>query len=518
MPHTRKRLFMRGVLVGYLALATQIGYSFASIPLALSYLSHAEFGLFSLVTTLVSYLNLAEMGMTNGFQRHLFECKDGVDEERYGRLFTAGLLALSLVSLVILLLGAAGAWFSAPFFQIPQSLLAEYRWLMLGLVAISAATMATRLLGSPLYIHQRQDLMQLSQIGTYVIFYGVLRYGLQSGWGVYALLANSLSAFVWGLGFNIIACLRLGLYPKRRHWALPYPEEWRSVRQYSKDIFMLQVGSKVAASLPMLLISRLLGLETVAAWTICSRPFFILKQLVIKPYDYALPMLCEIYVKGEQRRTARRWTHVTQLVVTLSICVFAIAAANNSLFIQLWTKEKMSWPATNHWLLAFYYLATVMGASAFGVVGFRKQMGHTRYIPYLEAALVLINAWWMTHLWGVSGLLLAAAIAPLAGSAYIGMHHIADITGISLRELTAKSILRPLLLLPFVATLAWLTSVLASLHPGYPGLMLAAGTGSLLVGTLGLFFGFSAEVRQEFLQLIQRPLRRIRYNTAQNAE
>lgn len=509
MHSTRKHILTRGVIIGYVALAAQISYSFTSIPLTLSYLSHAEFGLFSLVSTLVAYLNMAEMGMTNGFQRHFFECKDSEDEALYGRYFTAGLIALGLVSIIILIFGAAGAWFSAPLFKIPIALQSQYFWLMLGLVALGAAHMATRLLGTPLVVHQRHDLMQISQIVTFVIFYGVLHYGLERGWGVYALLANNFAAFLWGLAFNFITCQRLHLYPKLRHLALPYPDEWRSVFLYSRDFFVLQLGAMLATSLPTLLLPRLLGLEAVAAWTICSRPFAILKQIVIKPYDYSLSRLCEIYVKGEQLYMAARWTHVTQLVITMSVCVFAIAAANNPQFIHLWASENMTWTPINHWLLSFYYLATVLGESVFGVFGFKKQMGNTRLIPYFEAFLVVINIWWMTHLWGVSGLLLAAAIAPLAGRALFGILHISDITGMPITELTKKSILRPLLLLPFAITLAWLTSKLGSLYQGYAGLLLAAITGSIAVGTIGFFFGLSIKVRQEILQLVQGPLHKL---------
>ena len=86
---THRKLLTRGVFFSYAALIAQISYSFLSVPLALKHLSTAEFGMWGLVTTIGSFLVMAELGMSESFMRYLFECKDGRDPERYGRLFTA---------------------------------------------------------------------------------------------------------------------------------------------------------------------------------------------------------------------------------------------------------------------------------------------------------------------------------------------------------------------------------------------------------------------------------------------
>lgn len=507
---SRKRLLTRGVAIGYLALLAQIFYSLASIPLALSYLSRAEFGMFSVVLAVISYLGLAEFGMTQGFNRHLFECKDGTDPARYGRYFMAGMMALGGVALFILILGTGAIFLTAPFFRIPQDLLADYHWIMFGMVLVAFCHMATRMLCTPLYVHQRHDLMQFSQLCQYGIMYLLLFHGLKAGWGVYALLANHIAAFLWSFCFSVICCLRLGLYPRRGCWSLPHPEEWRSVLRYSRDMFIFQLGTKLAAGMPMLLLPRLLGLDAVAIWTVCSRPFSILKQFVSKPYEYALPMLCEMYARKETQRVAKRWCQVTQIIATLSVCGFAIAAAHNTLFIRLWTGGKIHWDSGNDWLLALKFLTVIAGVAAMGSIGFRKRMGNVRFVPFLEAALLLVNALWMTRLWGISGLLLAGVLAPLFGGISLGIRYLAAITHQNPFSLAARTFGRPLLLLPLAGIAAWGSAYLQQMAPGYFGLILAAATGSLLVAALGFFIGFSPDARHEFLQLAMKPLGRWR--------
>jgi len=501
----RKRLLTRGVFLGYGALASQIFYSLASIPLALSFLSRAEFGMWSLIATLISYLGLAELGMTNAFQRHLFECKDDKNDGRYGRFFTASLMALGMAAGAVLVFGLLGTWVAIPIYRIPEELRTKFMWVMIGQVLICSGSMATRMLSSPLYIHQRHDLSQICQIFQFGIYYFVLRYGLHAGWGLYAMLANILAGFLWSLAFNVIACLSLSLYPPRGTWGRPHADEWSSVVSYSRDYFLVQVGSQLARGMPMLLLPRLLGLEAGAVWAICTRPYFILKQLVTKPYDYSLPMLCEIYVNGEKRRMATRWTQITQLIMALTVCVFMVCAANNEHFIHLWIGRKMAWTPITDWFMANYFLVSVAAGAAFGIVGFEKHFGATRFVPFLEATLVATNAFWMTRLWGIPGLIVAATLAELAASLWFGIRHLTLISGTPTQLLLKEALWRPLRVVPFAAALAWACSHLDRFLPGYAGLVLAASMGTITTGIIALFLGVSAEVREEALQMLMRP-------------
>ena len=505
---SRKRLLVRGVALGYGAVVTQIFYSIASIPLTLSYLSSVEFGMWSLITTLVAYLCVIEFGMTNAFQRHLFDCRDEKHDGRYGRLFCASLIALGLVAIFILVLGIALTWLSASFYHIPAALRQSFLWVMIGQVVLASASMATRMLGAPLYIHQRQDLAQLSQIVLYAILYAVLYFGLHAGWGIYAMLANAAAGFVWGVLFNIVACIRLRLYPPKGTWARPHAEELTSVLRYSRDLFIVQVGSQLAKNMPMLLLPRLLGLDAAAIWTVCTRSFTILKQVVSKPFDYSVPILCEIFVKGEQQRMAKRWMQITELVLALSICAFAVGAANNRQFLHLWVGKTMAWPAINDWFMALYFFVSIAASSAFGVVGFHKHFGVTRYVPLLEAGLVAVNALWMTRLWGIPGLLGAATLAQVGASLWFGIRHLALISETPTSKLFKEAFWRPLRILPFAAVLAWACSLLDRFLPGYAGLLVAAAVGTTVTGLLALFFGVSVEVRAEALKMLGRPIAR----------
>jgi O-antigen/teichoic acid export membrane protein len=506
---SRKRLLLRGVLFGYGALAAQILYSFASIPLALAHLTKVEFGMWTLVTTLGGYLMLAEAGMTNAFLRHLFDCKEDKDRGQYGRLYTASVIALGLVALVILLAGLLVSWLAGPLFDIPQELGGEFFRVMAGQTVISALTMAFRMAGSPLYVHHRQDLSQISLIGLFLIHYLVLYLGFNLGWGIYSMLANQAVGLVWTVGFNLCVCLRLKLYPANGTWGLPSRDEWTSVWKYARDVFMVQVGGALLAGLPLLLIPRLLGLEASTVWSVSTRPFAILRQLVTKPFDVALPMLCDMYVRGEMTDVTRRWTEVTQTIVAISGCVFAVAAANNATFLSLWTGGKIGWGVAENWLGAGYFFVIAVATATFGIIGLSKTIGKMRFTPVIQAGATAIAAVPLAHLWGMNGVIIAAIIPFVLGMVVFGVRYLARITAHSSWQLTRQAIVRPALVVPLAALAAWAATPLAHFAPGYLGLLLSASVGSAISLAAMMALGVSPHVRELLLGMILRPARRL---------
>lgn len=260
--------------------------------------------------------------------------------------------------------------------------------------------------------------------------------------------------------------------------------------------------------LPQILISRFLGLETAAIWAVCSRPFSILRQIVMKPFDVALPMLCDQFVKSEMKRVTKRWVDVSQLVMALSGCVFAVAAANNSQFVNLWTQGKISWNGTNDWMVAIYFYVYGAAAVSFGIIGLSKNFGHTKFVFVYQTIAALALAIPLAKVWGLPGLILGITIPFVFGMTLFGVRYLASITGQAIAPLAMGGLVRPTLVLPLTITAAWACSHLAHLLPGYFGLALSSGTGFIIALACTVVFGVSREVRDEIHGMLMRPIRR----------
>jgi O-antigen/teichoic acid export membrane protein len=507
---SHKKLLTRGVFFSYVALVAQISYSFLSVPLALSHLSTAQFGLWGLVSTIGSFLMLAELGMTESFMRYLFECKDGKDPERYGRLFTASCLAFGLVALVVLALGVIVAFFTAPLLGVPLEMRQDFTWVMLGATGLAALLMATKMLGVPLILHHRQDLAQIAQIALFVIRLVVIFLAFRAGWGIYALLAVEVAGILWILPFNAWMCRRKGYFPKAGTFALPSRAEWSEIRNYSLSAFLIQMGGTILVGLPHLLISRYVGLSAAGLWTVYTRVFGILRDIAFRPFGIAVPMLIDLFVKGNVTRSVQRWSQASQLVVAAAGLFFAVAAANNVRFVQLWTGLSFEWGLETQLWIAAYFLCYILAGCAYGVISFSKKFGIVRLIPILQAVLVAAVSYWIVGKMGSDGIIAAASAGFVFGMLFFGLRQLGRVTGESPRRLFLSSFARPLVVIPLIAVAAWWIGQQTTAVPGYPGLFLSGGLSFLVGLPLMAFLGVSAEVRDELFGMLLKPFRRFR--------
>jgi O-antigen/teichoic acid export membrane protein len=507
---SHKRLLVRGVVFSYGALAAQVIYSFASIPLALSHLSAAEFGMFGVITTVASYLMMAELGMTESFIRHLFECKEAEDHARYGRIFTANALSLGAAAFVVLAAGVLVANVAAPLLEIPLELRREFLLVMLGQTFIAALSMVARVIGVPLIINHRQDLLQISQIGQFTVYYVALHLSFRAGYGIYSMIINQAAGLVWIISYYAIASSRRGYFEHLWSRSLPSKEELVDVWNYSLKAFGVQMGTTILTGLPQLLISSFVGLDAAGKWTVCTRVFGILRQLTFKPFAIALPMLLSFFVRGDTALVARRWQHVSQLVMASSGLAFAVAAANNRRFVELWSGLDTGWDTWMHVNIAFFFLCQVIAGLTCGALGFDKKFGFAGFVPILQTLLVVGGALLLAEKTGSGGIIAFASVSYLLGMSIAGMLYFGKITSQSPIKLFLSSIGRPLVVVPLVLVCSLGIAHWAASAPSYFGLFVSIALSCLIGLPLMGYLGVSSEVRSELFAMALKPIRRFR--------
>src|SRR5947207_11887233 len=103
---SRLKRYTHSLASGYAALAANVLYSLASVPIAMHYLSNEEFGLWVLAAQVSAYLALAEFGMSGSIARILIDHKDNLHSGVYGSVIKTGSLVLVIQGVAIGLLGA----------------------------------------------------------------------------------------------------------------------------------------------------------------------------------------------------------------------------------------------------------------------------------------------------------------------------------------------------------------------------------------------------------------------------
>jgi O-antigen/teichoic acid export membrane protein len=503
---SRSKRFVTGLLSSYAAIGVNILYTLASVPLALHYLDKEEFGLWALVTQLSGYLMLLEFGMTGSVARSLSDHKDQMEDGIYGNILRTGARVFAIQGLLVFLLGLLMAWCAPSLLGLPARLQQPFYVLMAAQALISGSKLAAGSLASPLWCHQRLDLSNLSSSLSMVAVFGALWLGFHLGWHLYSLIAATLVGLLVGLIVTIYSCRRLGLYPPREYRGRFDPLLFRQLLHFGSGLFLMNLGAQLASASQVIIVSRLLGIEAAAIWSVATKIFNLAQQFVGKILDSSAGGLAEMVVRGETGRLRDRFRDLVSISAVMAVAASAGIALLNGAFIEVWTVGKVTWAPWNNLLLACMLFSSAVTRCHTGLVGITKQVRGMKYVYLFEGVtfvtLSLLLAGWT----GLSGLLGCALICNICITGIYATSRTASYLGISRRRVVGWiaqpigiMLLTAMLFvgtcLPFFATL-----------PAMPRLLVGLTLFCVAVAPALWFMGMDARLRHEVKTLTNRIL------------
>ena len=511
---SRARHFIRNISSGYLLLLANMVYVVVSVPLALRYLTREQFGLWELMFDITSYLTLIDLGTTPSVSRLLIDHKDRPNDGEYGGLIQTGGLVLVCQGLIILVVGLLGSPAASQLLRIPPPLKVSFVRLLRWQCTIMAAGYITRVFAQVLYAHQLIDGLNLVQVGLTGLSLVVLWAGFHFGAGVYSVLwANATVSLLLALA-QVGFCLRLGrLLPEKGCWGRPSWEKFKALFQYGKDVFQVAVGRQLTMASQTLVISRTLGLGAVAAWSVGTRAFNLLCQLIWRIFDFSEPVFSEMVVRGEWDRLRDRFRSITMVSASLAGAAAVVFALCNAAFVQVWTAGKITWPMRCDLLLGVWLIVLVLGRCHGAMVFVSKKIGLMRSIYFIEGVVFLCLAFLVASRGGLPAILAVSILCSISFSGACGLRHT-----VTFLHFTPKEILWDwlwpmariiLVVTPAVLVIGWVLWPLATLAR-----LVIAGTlaGAVAAGAL-VRFGVPDDLKAEALrqgpEWVSRLLRRL---------
>jgi len=499
---SRLKRYTHAMASGYLLLGANAIYTLASVPIALSFLSTPEFALWALTSTIAQYLSLVDLGMS-GASRIIIDHKDERDGGAYGSTIQTFFLVSVVQGLLITVLGLGLAAVLGPLLHVPAAQQSEFFWLTIGQCLLLAATFLSRIAVYILTAHQRIDLVNYSQIVLLGLTLGVLYFGLAHGQGVYSTLWAQAVGWVSSVVCCFVWIMRLRLLPSRGAWGRPNRARFWELFSYGRDIFLCAVGFQLLNASQTLIVTRVLGLEIAAVWSVCTRTYVFLSQIIFRLLDYSAPVLAEMIVRKETDRLCYRFRSLFTASVSLAVLMGVIFAGANQPFIRLWTAGRLGWAPINDVLLAIS-LAVVSGARFhIGLVGQSKDIGGMRYIYLLEGAFFVGVSLLLVHLGGIRAMLLASIAGTLLFSSPYGAWRTSRYFHLPWATVAFGWLLPSLrlaaCLVPVAFLVAWLAQPLSprlflGVYPVATGLI-----GVLLCLGLGIEPGLRKEILSRFL-------------------
>jgi O-antigen/teichoic acid export membrane protein len=457
---SRLKNFTRSLLSGYAQIAVNVLYTLASVPLALHYLTKAEFGLWALTLQVAGFISLVDLGMGSSVARILIDHKDDRHNGRYGGAIKSGFLVGLAQGLITLLVGLGLVWFLGNWLRLSADLARPFFWLMTGQVLLAAVAFSTRMFGQILYASQRMDVSNYSGMIQLVAGFVTLWMGFHAGFGVFSLLAGAAASWVCGTLINATACQRLGLMPRAEEWGRISREQFRELFHYGTNVFLISIGTQLIISSQTVLVSRQLGLEAAALWAVMTKTFTLVSQIVFRSISNAMPAFAEMQVRGEWERL---WHRYRALFITTNVfaglCAVLFAACNSP-FVTLWTQGKFSWPPLNNVLLAIWLVLSTQQCCHNSLVICLKEIKSLKYILFLEGIVFVAAGLWLLPRFGLTGMLFCSIFATLFFTWTIGAWRLARLSGLGWKPFLWEwqvPLLRVLMVMvPSWLTVAWL--------------------------------------------------------------
>jgi O-antigen/teichoic acid export membrane protein len=432
---SRLKKFTHSLVSGYVSVGANIFYTLASVPLALHFLTKPEFGLWALVAQLGGYIALIDFGMGNSVSRFLIDHKDDRRDGAYGSVIKTSVLVGLVQGGLIILTGGVFSLLAGSLLHVPAELQREFIWLVIGQSLLTGLSFATRVFNYLLIAHQRLDIPNYGYAVTFLLSLAGMWAGMAAGWGVYGFLAGQAVSTLGNVAINGLGCRWLGLFPKRGEWGAVTGARFRELFAFGRDTFFMGVGWQFISASQTILLTRFLGLETAAVWSVCTRSYGVVTLLVWRIFDFSTPALAEMMVRGERDRLLRRFREITVFSASLSIVGAALLAVCNSSFVSLWTGGKIHWSPVNDLLLAVSCVVATAVRPHTTLAVQTKLFGFLRFIFLVEGlAFVGLNLL-AYRLAGMTTMLIFSILCTLAFTLPYGLRRTHQYFGLNWREL-----------------------------------------------------------------------------------
>jgi O-antigen/teichoic acid export membrane protein len=355
------------------------------------------------------------------------------------------------------------------------------------------AGFCVKILGSALWCHQRSDVVNVSSVLMLGTSFAALWLGFHFGFGLYSMLLSNAAGVLTNALASWLASSWLRLFPARGSWgALSWNVFWE-VYDYAKNLFLITIGTQLLMASQVVIVTRVLGLDAAAVWSIATKVFTLAQQIVFRVFDFSVAALVEMFVRGERSLLQKRFRHLVLFTASLSIVVGGAVAVCNSSFLEIWTRGRIAWGSENDMLMAVLLVLYSVVRCYASLMDVTKELRVLKYVSLLEGICFVVLALFLAPKFGFSGVIGAAIVLDIIFMGAYGVWRTAKFFHVSVREILWDWLLPALrmavIYLPIAGFIWWLTKDLTPL----PRLLLCGG----VTGGTGVLFLFSVGITRD---------------------
>jgi len=417
----RTRRFLLGLGSSYLLTATNLVYTLVSVPLALHFLPKDQFGLWALVTQIALYLNLLDLGMQSSASRIFINFKDNKTNSEYGSLVKTSFLIFCMQGIFVAVFGFGLLPYIPHWFGFSREISNHFSPLLGSQIALLALGFSTRTFGCMLHAHQHYIWSNIGGAIGQLLGLASLALSFHLGYGLFSFVTASLVAFLSNNCVQVLGCLKLNLLPASGSWGPFQLIKVKILFDFAKDTFLMSLGWQLISATPIILISKVIGLEAAATWSVGTKLFTLFQQIIWKILDNSTGGFAEMFVRSEYQLLRVRFFEITSLTAFLSPIFAGLLIVCNSPFVSLWTSGKISWPILYNIPLALLLVSYSVGRCYGSLPSITMGIGFARYVYFLDGLLFCVIGSFILPRTDLVGLITLALVLDLTLPGFYGI-------------------------------------------------------------------------------------------------
>ena len=431
MPRIRR--IVQNILSNWVALAITTAVAFFLSPFVVHHLGNVVYGVWVLIGSVVSYMNLLDLGLRGAVTRYVSK---GVAQEEHAEASSAVSGALWIrtwISAAIIFAGLVLALVFNHIFEVPVELQRDAQ-IALVLTTVSVAfSLWGGVFGGVLIALHRYDLTSgVSIAQTSLRAIGIV-FLLHSGHGILALAICDLCAAALAnaalviISFRIYPQMKIGLY-------LPSRSTFAKLWTYSFYVFLINIALQLTYYSSNLIVGAFLSPVAVTFYAIGGVLIAYTRQIVTSMTTTFTPLASTFDAQGSHEHLRRLLIQGTRAALIISLPISAGLFFRGHTFIRLWMGEQYAQPSgTVMQILLLSVVFTCANEACGGIVyGMEKHKRIAFWALAEAAANVALSVVLVRHI-GIYGVAWGTTIPSVIIQVLLWPRYISAVVGISIR-------------------------------------------------------------------------------------
>jgi len=284
---------------------------------------------------------------------------------------------------------------------------------------IAGFSFLIRPFSSMLLAAQRFEINYLTNAAAFLLSLPLAWWGFCQGWGLWSVMAGCLLQHLLGAVASTIGVWRMGLLKPLKASGFGSSVSLKTILQESLSFSVGPIATICAGFLQSVFLSRLLGLEAVAAWNVGAKAATVLGQILSKFFESSFGGLSELLETGRRDRMFERFGQVLGWSMVLCTSLVLILILFNGFFIGIWTGQTIPWPVEATWAVGLMLFLVTLHRALFEVTKILLLWREIRLSPLLDFGILALC---LSLAYGKGGFLAftyAAALGPFLGGLVI---------------------------------------------------------------------------------------------------